>query len=108
MTNWTNLFASISVYQWTALLGSGFLFGVAFTITHFWALKKYIFHQTHFKRALFLLSLVRLFAFGVALWLVLNLRHNTLDVLIFFVAFVVGRWLTFFKTKRMLDNGKEL
>ena len=102
------LFQNITVPFLVTLIVGGFAFGVIFTWTHFWALKYYVFKKEHFKRALFLLSFIRLLVFGVVLWFIINLHKNVLEVLIFFIAFTIARWLTFLKTKRMLENGKNL
>ena len=104
----SELFQTMSFPLLAGLIVGGFCFGVLFTLSHFWALKRYVFKKEHFKQALFLLSFIRLFIFGVVLWFVLNLHKNVLEVLIFFVAFTIARWLTFLKTKRMLENGKNL
>lgn len=104
----TVLFQNITISFLIALIIGGFTFGVIFTWTHFLALKHYVFKKEHFKRALFLLSFIRLLIFGVVVWFIINLHKNVLEVLIFFIAFTIARWLTFLKTKRMLENGKNL
>ena len=104
----TGLFQNITFSFLIALIVGGFAFGVLFTWTHFWALKNYVFKKEHFKRALFLLSFVRLVIFGCVLWFIINIHKNVLEVLIFFIAFTMARWFTFLKTKRMLQHGKNL
>ena len=104
----TQAFQMISLPLLIGLILGGFAFGFIFTWTHFIALKKYVFTQNHFKSALFVLSFVRLLVFGIVLFIVIDIHKNVLEVLIFFVAFTVARWLMFLKTKRLLANGKSL
>ena len=101
-------FQDISFPLLVALILGGFVFGLVFTWTHFMMLKKYVFTQTHFKRALFILTFLRLIFFGVVLWIVINIHKSVLEVLIFFIAFTIARWLMFLRTKRLLANGKSL
>ena len=101
----TGLFQNITFPFLIALIVGGFAFGVLFTWTHFWALKKYVFKKEHFKRALFLLSFVRLVVFGCVLWFIINIHKHVSAVLILFIAFTMARWVTFFKTKKRLARG---
>lgn len=101
-------FFDISLPLLTALILGGCVFGFIFTWTHFLTLKYYVFKQTHFKRALFILSFVRLLIFGLVLWFIINIHKSVLEVLIFFIAFIFARWITFFKTKRLIANGKSI
>jgi len=104
----TELFQNISAIEWLILTLGGFLFGVFFTVTHFWALKHYVFKQKNLKTAVFVLTFFRLLIFGIVLWGIIQIHKSVLEVLIFFFCFMVGRWMTLIKTKRLLDNGKSL
>ena len=75
---------------WILIL-SGLLFGMAFTYSHFWAIKKYILNGGAFQRKIFILTFIRLFVFAFALFMSAYPNHSGLRMMLFFAAFMIGR-----------------
>ena len=75
---------------WILIL-SGLLFGMAFTYSHFWAIKKYILNGGAFKKKIFLLTFIRLFVFACALMMASYPNHKAFRMIIFFIGFMIGR-----------------
>lgn len=108
-TSWMQLFQNISPMMWVVLALSGFAFGVIFTLLYYWSLKQYVFAKpTHFKRSIFVLTFLRLAAFFGVLWWVAYPDGNVVKILGFFIAFMLGRSVTFKVSKRKLKNGQSL
>ena len=75
----------------TILLIAGVLFGIAFTYSHFWAIRKFVLKSTHFRGVIFILTFIRLFVFALALILASFPNHGGVRMMLFFVGFMVGR-----------------
>ena len=83
--------AEIGFQTISYLLITGFLFGIAFTYSHFWAIKKYILNGGAFKKKIFLLTFIRLFVFACALMMAAYPNHKAFRMIIFFIGFMIGR-----------------
>ena len=89
-----NLTYLLSQIGWDAivfLLIGGLFFGIAFTYTHFWAIKKYILNGGAFKKKIFILTFIRLFIFALVLAVAAYPNHSALRMMLFFIAFMIGR-----------------
>ena len=83
--------AEIGFQTISYLLIAGFLFGIAFTYSHFWAIKKYILNGGAFQRKIFILTFIRLFVFACALMMAAYPNHKAFRMIIFFIGFMIGR-----------------
>ena len=83
--------AEIGFQTISYLLIVGFLFGIAFTYSHFWAIKKYILNGGAFQRKIFILTFIRLAVFAFALFMSAYPNHSGLRMMLFFAAFMIGR-----------------
>ena len=82
------------------LIIAGLLFGVAFTYTHFWAIRKFVLNSPHFKRIIFFLTFIRLFVFAGALAVAAYPNYSGLRIILFFIGFMIGRTGLMFFAKR--------
>lgn len=73
------------------LMVAGLFFGIAFTYTHFWAIKHIVLKSVHFKKIIFLLTFVRLFVFALVLVIVAHSNHPAVRIILFFIGFMIGR-----------------
>lgn len=73
------------------LLVAGVLFGIAFTYSHFWAIKRFVLKSTHFKGVIFALTFVRLIVFAVALMMAAYPNYSAVRMILFFIGFMIGR-----------------
>ena len=73
------------------LLLAGFLFGVAFTYSHFWAIRRFVLKSQHFKKVIFILTFVRLFVFACALMIAAYPNYAGVRMMLFFIGFMIGR-----------------
>ena len=82
------------------LLISGFLFGIAFTYSHFWAIKKYVLNGGAFQKKIFLLTFIRLIVFAGALFMAAYPNYPAFRMMTFFVALIIGRKIMMSIAKR--------
>ena len=82
------------------LVISGFLFGIAFTYSHFCSIKKYILKDGSYQKKIFLLTFIRLIVFACALVLAAYPNHRSVRMMIFFIAFILGRKIMMSMAKR--------
>lgn len=75
----------------TMLLIAGVLFGIAFTYSHFWAIRRFILKSPHFKKLIFVLTFIRLFVFAFALILASYPNYAGIRMMLFFIGFMIGR-----------------
>ena len=73
------------------LVISGLLFGMAFTYSHFWAIRRFVLKSPHFKRVIFILTFVRLFVFACALMIAAHPNYAGMRIMLFFIGFMIGR-----------------
>lgn len=85
------LLSQIGSFSILSLLIAGLLFGMAFTYSHFWAIKKYILNGGAFKKKIFVLTFIRLFIFAIALMMAAYPNHSGLRMMLFFVGFMIAR-----------------
>ena len=90
----------ISTTSVAFLIVAGLLFGIAYTYTHFWAIKNIVFKSPHFKRTIFILTFVRLFVFALALIAVARPNYAGVRIILFFAGFMVGRIGLMFLAKK--------
>ena len=89
--NLTYLLSEIGSFSVWMLLITGLLFGMAFTYSHFWAIKKYILNGGAFKKKIFILTFIRLAVFAMALVLAAYPTHSAMRMILFFIGFMIGR-----------------
>lgn len=85
------LLSQIGSFSVASLLIAGLLFGLAFTYSHFWAIKKYILTGGAFKKKIFILTFIRLVVFAVALMIAAYPTHSAVRMILFFIGFMIGR-----------------
>lgn len=73
------------------LMIAGLLFGIAYTYSHFWAIKKFVLKSPNFKKIIFIMTFVRLFIFAGALALVARPNYPGVRIILFFIGFMIGR-----------------
>ena len=85
------LINEIGVLSITLLMIAGFLFGIAYTYTHFWAIRKFVLKSPNFKKIIFIMTFVRLFIFAGALAIVARPNYPGVRIMLFFIGFMIGR-----------------
>jgi hypothetical protein len=86
------------------LMLAGFLFGIAFTYSHFWAIKKYVLNGGAFQKKIFLLTFVRLIVFAGALFIAAYPNYPAVRMIIFFITLMIGRKMMMFMAKREISK----
>ena len=85
------LLSEIGSVSIALLLFAGFLFGIAFTYSHFWAIRRFVLKSQHFKKVIFVLTFIRLFVFACALMIAAYPNHSGVRMMLFFIGFMIGR-----------------
>ena len=98
------LFREIGAPSIMLLMIAGLFFGMAFTYSHFWAIRKFVLKSPHFKKVIFILTFIRLFIFAGALAVAAYPNHAEVRIILFFIGFMIGRTGLMSMAKRELEK----